>query len=101
MEPLYFVMAILGCGESDAPCRELRLVETRYQSEAACLAATEDALMRNDDILYPNVVASCRPAGAGPQLIRGTDVLMPEPEAVNFNRPRLASHQMQGRSLRR
>ena len=51
MEPVLFVMAILGCGESDAPCREVALAETRYRSEAACLAATEAELARRDDSL--------------------------------------------------
>ena len=34
MEPLMFVMAILGCGESDAACREVRIAETRYATVA-------------------------------------------------------------------
>ncbi|WP_114953447.1 hypothetical protein [Sphingosinicella terrae] len=79
MEPLTFIMAILGCGESDAACREVATVETRYASEAECLAATETELYRRDDILYPSVVAQCRPAGARPQLIRGNEVMLPEP----------------------
>lgn len=93
MEPLIFVMAILGCGEGDAPCRELRLVEQRFASEQACMAATEDVLARNDDILFPSVVAQCRRDGAGSQLLRGSDVMLPEaPQANPFARPRLAAH---------
>lgn len=80
MEPVLFVMAILGCGESDAPCRELDMARTRYRSEAACLAAAEVELARRTDILYPSVVAQCRRQGAQPSLIRGSDFLMPEPE---------------------
>ena len=78
MEPLIYVMAILGCGESDTACRELRLVEAQYRSEAACIAATETELLRHDDLPYPNVVAQCRAAGAAPQMLRGSDVMMPE-----------------------
>lgn len=78
MEPLMFVMAILGCGESDAACREVRIVETRYQTEAACLAATEDQLLRFDNLSFPNVVAECRRAGASAQPLRGRDVLQPD-----------------------
>lgn len=78
MEPLMFVMAILGCGESDAACREVWVEPVRYQSEAACLAATEAVLMRNDDLPYPTVVAQCRAAGTTPQLLRGSDVMLPE-----------------------
>ena len=93
MEPLMFVMAILGCGEGDAPCRELRLSEQRFASEAACLAASEDVLARNDDLLFPSIVAQCRREGAGPQLLRGSDVMLPEaPQANPFAQPRLTAH---------
>ena len=78
MEPLIYVMAILGCGEGDAACRQLALVETRYHTEAACLAATEEQLLRRDDLAFPNVVAECRRAGASAQPVRGRDVLRPE-----------------------
>jgi hypothetical protein len=77
MEPLLFVMAILGCGESDSACRELRIEPVRYSREADCLAATETALMRADDLDFPNIVAQCRPANRQPQLLRGSDVLRP------------------------
>jgi hypothetical protein len=90
MEPLLFVMAILGCGESDAVCREVQVVETHYASEAACLAATEAELIRRDDLPYPSVVAQCRRAGAEPQLLRGTDVMQPEPELLRPRPPRFA-----------
>ena len=79
MEPILYVMAILGCGESDASCREVRVEQAAYRSEAQCMAATESALMRNDDLIFPSVVAQCRPAGARPQLLRGSDVLRPAP----------------------
>lgn len=78
MEPLMFVMAILGCGESDAACREVRVAEARYRSQAECLAATESVLMRHGDLPYPTIVAQCRTAGTTPQLLRGSDVMLPE-----------------------
>jgi hypothetical protein len=90
MEPLLYVMAILGCGESDAACREVQVVETRYASEAACLAATEAELMRRDDVDFPSVVAQCRRVDAEPQLLRGSDVMMPEPELQRARPPRFA-----------
>ena len=80
MEPILYVMAILGCGESDAPCREMRIDQARYRSEASCLAATEAALIRHDDLAFPTIVANCRPAGARPRLLRGSEVLRPGPE---------------------
>lgn len=90
MEPILYVMAILGCGESDAPCREVRVAQQSYRSEAACLAATEDALMRADDLVFPSIVARCRPAGARVQPLRGSDVMLPPPTA-NERPPRFAA----------
>lgn len=79
MQTLAFVMAILGCGEGDAPCRELALVDTRYADEARCLAATEAELLRRDDLAFPVIVAQCRRAGAEPRLLSGSEVMTPEP----------------------
>lgn len=93
MEPLIYVMAILGCGESDAACREINVVETRYHSEAACLAATEDVLMRQDSLVYPSVVAQCRRADARPQLIRGSEIALPDGGPLPQQRPRYADNQ--------
>ena len=90
MEPLMFVMAILGCGESDAPCREVQIVETRYANEADCLAETEAQLMRQSALPYPNVVAQCRREGSAAQMLRGSDVMMPEPELQPGHAPRYA-----------
>ena len=36
-----YVIAILGCGEGTAPCEAVRMLEPTYQSQAACVAATE------------------------------------------------------------
>lgn len=77
MEPLLYVIAILGCGESDAACRQIRVEPTTYASQAQCLAATEAALMRNSDLPYPNFVAQCRPSNQRPQMLRGSDVMRP------------------------
>ncbi len=90
MEPLMFVMAILGCGESDAACREVRVEPARYQSEAACLAAAEAALIRSDDLPYPTVVAQCRAAGATARQLRGSEVMLPDAERLPTERSRIA-----------
>ncbi len=79
MQSLLFVMAIMGCGESDAACREVRIDRQRFQSAAACQAATGAALARHTDLEYPTIVARCRPAAARPQLLRGSEVLLPAP----------------------
>jgi hypothetical protein len=70
-------MAILGCGESDAACQQIRVEPTTYASQAECLAATEAALMRNSDVPFQNFVAQCRPSNQRPQLLRGSDVMRP------------------------
>lgn len=77
MQSMLFVMAIMGCGESDAPCREVRVLDTPYRTEAICLAATEAVLMRNSDLSYPTIVAQCRPAAARARRLRADEVLLP------------------------
>lgn len=90
MEPLLYIMAIMGCGESEAACQEVAVVERQYRSESECLAATEDELLRRDDILYPAVVAQCRRADSGPQLVRGNEVMLPEAPAAQQRLPQFA-----------
>jgi hypothetical protein len=59
MGPGIFLIAIFGCGEGNSACQPVRTLEPRYESRAACMAASEDALMRNSDVDYPTVVAQC------------------------------------------
>ena len=92
MQSLIYVMAILGCGESDAACREVRVDQTAFRTEASCRAATADALARHMDLEFPTVVARCRPANARAQLLRGSDVLLPAPGRLPAGRtPRYAA----------
>ncbi|HEV2867028.1 MAG TPA: hypothetical protein VGX37_10980 [Allosphingosinicella sp.] len=90
MGPLLYIMAIMGCGESEAACEQVAVVEQQYRSEEECLAATEDELLRRDDILFPAVVAQCRRADAGPQLVRGDEVMLPAAPAPQQRLPRFA-----------
>ena len=62
MEPLVYVMAIIGCADSGAVCREERLIERRYVSAAECNAATESQLIMHSDLDYPVIRADCRRA---------------------------------------
>ena len=102
MEPLMFVMAILGCGEADTACQEVRVAQVQYRTEAECVAATETELLRHDDLAFPTIVAQCRRAGTAPQMLRGSDVLMPEGGALPAERaPRFADSRLQGRGGRR
>ncbi len=61
MEPMLFVMAILGCGDDGSQCSQQRVEPVRYASAAACQAAVPQALSRNTDIEYPVIGAECRP----------------------------------------
>ena len=79
MEPFAYVMAILGCGEGDLDCAELRVAPSRYESQAACLAATEAEIMRAADVDYPVVVAQCRRAGQA-QAVPASQVTLPAPQ---------------------
>ena len=79
MGPALYLIAILGCGESDASCQEVQIAEPRFESQAACTEATATVLERYTDLAYPSVVAQCRPAGASPTQLRGRDVLLPDP----------------------
>ena len=63
MGPLYYVMAIMGCGDGEQACAEARIVPVRYPSITACQMAMPKALARNSDIDYPVIAASCREAG--------------------------------------
>lgn len=63
MEPLYFVMAIMGCGDAGTQCQQARIEPARYQSSAACQAAMAGALERNSDLSFPIIQASCERRG--------------------------------------
>jgi hypothetical protein len=63
MEPLYYVMAIMGCADSGDACREARVEPVRYQSAVACQAAMANVLQRNSDLEFPVVQAACQRSG--------------------------------------
>ena len=63
MEPLFYVMAIMGCGDGSTACQQTRVEPVQYQSIRACQQAMPAALARNSDIDYPVVAASCRATG--------------------------------------
>lgn len=79
MEPLVYVMAILGCGEGPAPCEQIARAAGRYPSREACLAATEAELARHGDRPWPLVVAECRREGEAAVRLTGAEVARPEP----------------------
>jgi len=60
MGPGYFIIAILGCADGSATCTPVATMPTRYESAAACSAATAQALVANSDFDFPTIVAECR-----------------------------------------
>ena len=64
MNTMFFVMAILGCGDGNVACTEARIVPTRYTSMAQCRAALPEQLARNTDVPFPMIGADCRRSGA-------------------------------------
>ena len=79
MGPAGFLLAIMGCGESEAQCQQVQLAPVRYESQAACLASSEEQLARHSDLAFPVVVAECRAAGAQSAALRADEVRLPEP----------------------
>jgi len=63
MEPLFYVMAIMGCADGNVQCTEARVVPVRYESMAQCRAALPTQLARNTDIDYPMIGAACQRKG--------------------------------------
>jgi hypothetical protein len=61
----FFLIAILGCADGSAACTPVATMPTRYESRAACAAATNAALETSTDFDFPTIVAECR-AGAAP-----------------------------------
>ena len=74
-----FIIAILGCGEGDAPCQQVKTLETRYESQAACSEATDAALTSQSDADFPVVVAQCVAAGSPPKLLKANEIERPGP----------------------
>jgi acyl-CoA synthetase (AMP-forming)/AMP-acid ligase II len=61
MGPGYFVIAILGCADGGSSCTPVTTLQTRYETEQQCSAATGPALANNNNFDFPTLVASCRP----------------------------------------
>lgn len=64
MQPLFYVMAIMGCGDGNVQCTEARVVQVRYETMAQCRAALPEQLAQNTDVPYPMIGAACRSQGA-------------------------------------
>ena len=63
MEPVFFVMAIMGCADGASGCTEARVEPAHYATVQQCRAAMPAALMRSTDVDYPVVTAACQRIG--------------------------------------
>ena len=63
MGPVFYVMAILGCGDGQDMCTEARVEPVRYATIQQCQAAAPAALARNTDLSFPEISAACRSSG--------------------------------------
>jgi len=63
MGSVFYVIAIMGCGDGQTQCAQQRIEPTRYYSAAQCRAAMPAALIRNTDIDYPVISAACKASG--------------------------------------
>jgi hypothetical protein len=92
MGPGIFLIAIFGCGEGHATCQPVRMLATRYESRAACMAATDNALIQNSDIDYTTVVAQCvAPQQAAAFRLTADEVARPGPPPKALPPERIAA----------
>ncbi|MDB5677701.1 hypothetical protein [Sphingomonas bacterium] len=63
MDSVFYVIAIMGCGDGQVQCAQQRIETVRYASAAQCRAAMPAALMRNTDVDFPTITAACRQVG--------------------------------------
>jgi hypothetical protein len=70
MGPAYFVIAIMGCGDGAVDCQTVATPAAHYASEQACLAARNDALIANNDLDFPTLLAECQAVGPKPTASR-------------------------------
>lgn len=63
MEPVYYILAIMGCADEGAACRQARVEPVQFRTVQQCQAAMPAALERSTDLLYPTITAACRASG--------------------------------------
>lgn len=62
MGPVSFVIAILGCADGGAACSQVAVAPARYESSAACEAATAGVLAASTEFDFPTILARCQAA---------------------------------------
>ena len=72
MEPASFAILLFACADGGASCSAVRAAPMTFDSEAACIAALDDALGGTDDVDAPWVEAECRPVARIPAKFRSS-----------------------------
>jgi hypothetical protein len=81
MGPAFYIMAILGCGEGEAACEPVGIVDTHYESVEACNEAAAAMIERHAGAPYPVVVAQCRLASSEvADKVLPSEIKLPEPQ---------------------
>lgn len=60
MGPGYFILAVMGCGDSATMCEDIASREAVYRTEIECMADSDAMLEDNAEQPYPMLVAQCR-----------------------------------------
>jgi hypothetical protein len=71
MQPVFYVMAILGCGDGNTQCVDARFDGARFATIAECRAQLPAGLARNSDLSFPVIAADCRRNGPANVAMRG------------------------------
>ena len=70
MEPLSFAILLFSCADGGSSCQAVRADRVTYQDQAACVAAIDAVLEKNDTIDAPWIEAECRPVAKLPAKFR-------------------------------
>jgi len=84
MEPVVYILAIMGCQQGYASCEPVAVMPTRYESAAACDAGAVEAVRHplTIDIDQPLAMAEClRMDAAAAALLMAGDVKQLDPAA--------------------
>ncbi|MFP1633961.1 hypothetical protein ACLB6G_19715 [Zhengella sp. ZM62] len=72
MQTALIIMTLLGCDDTATRCHYIETVPQRFETVAACDAATEAQLTRIESPDYPVIVATCQaPARDDPPVAAG------------------------------
>lgn len=63
MGPVFYVLAIMGCGDDQSACVAARVEPAQFATAAQCQAALPAALARNTDLDYPVISGACQASG--------------------------------------